>query len=80
MSVVTRKKTIQEDRDAVMRMVRAHVEAIHFLKTQKEASQKILAKYLRNSDREMLEGSYEIYRSDFIAIPYPIVQRSQARI
>ena len=77
MSVVTRKKTIQEDHDTVMRMIRAHVEGIHFLKTQKEASQKILAKYLKNNDKEMLEGSYEIYKEDFIAIPYPIVQGLQ---
>jgi len=77
MSVVTRRKTIQEDRDAVMRLVRAHVEGIHFLKTQKETSLKILAKYLRTNDRELLEGSYEIYSRDFIATPYPIVSGLQ---
>jgi NitT/TauT family transport system substrate-binding protein len=77
MSVVTRKKTIQEDHDTVARMIRAHVEAIHFLKTQKEASLKILAKYLRTNDRELLEGSYEIYKDDFIAVPYPITQGMQ---
>ena len=74
MSVVTRKKTIQDDRDTVMRMMRAHVEGIHFLKTQKEASLKILAKYLKNNDTELLEGSYEIYKDDFIATPYPITK------
>jgi len=77
MSVVTRKKTIQEDHDTVMRMMRAHVEGIHFLKTQKEPSMKILAKYLRTNDRELLEGSYEIYKDDFIATPYPITQGLQ---
>ncbi|HVO91909.1 MAG TPA: ABC transporter substrate-binding protein [Terriglobales bacterium] len=74
MSVVLRKRSIQEDRDTVARMIRAHVEGIHFLKTQKEASIKILAKYLRTNDRELLEGSYEIYKDDFIATPYPITQ------
>jgi len=74
MSVVTRKKTIQDDRDTVMRMMRAHVEGIHFLKTQKEVSLKILAKYLKNNDTELLEGSYEIYKDDFIATPYPITK------
>ena len=74
MSVVTRKRTVQEDRDTVARMMRAHVEGIHFLKTQKEASLKILAKYLRTTDKEMLEGSYEIYKEDFLATPYPITQ------
>jgi len=77
MSVVTRKKTIQDDRDTVARMIRAHVEGIHFLKTQKEASQKILAKYLKTNDKEILEGSYEIYKDDFIAVPYPITQGLQ---
>jgi len=74
MSVVTRKKTVQEDRDTVARMMRAHVEGIHFLKTQKEASMKILAKYLRTADKELLEGSYEIYKEDFLTTPYPITQ------
>ena len=78
MSVVTRKKTIQEERDTVMRMIRAHVEGIHFLRTQKEASQKILAKYLKTNDKEILDGSYEIYKEDFIAVPYPIIQGLQA--
>ena len=77
MSVVTRKKTIQEDHDTVARMIRAHIEAIHYLKTQKEASLKILAKYLRTNDKELLEGSYEIYKDDFIAVPYPVTQGLQ---
>ncbi len=78
MSVVTRRKYVTEDRETVMRMVRAHVEAIHFLKANKESSVKILSKYLKTSDPELLEGSYEIYRTDFIAVPYPITQGLQA--
>ena len=37
-SVVTRRKTIREDRDTVMRFVRSHVEAIAFHKQNKEFS------------------------------------------
>jgi len=77
MSVVLRRKSIIEDRDTVMRMVKAHVEAIQFLKTNKEASTKILGKYLKTSDRELLDGSYEIYKDDFISVPYPITQGLQ---
>lgn len=77
MSVVTRRKTIQDDRDTVMRMIRAHVEGIHFLKTQKEASLKILAKYLKTNDKEIIDGSYDIYKEDFISVPYPIIQGLQ---
>jgi NitT/TauT family transport system substrate-binding protein len=77
MSIVTRRKWVAEDRDTVMRMVKAHVEAIHYLKANKESSMKILGKYLKTNDRDLLEGSYEIYRKDFISVPYPITQGLQ---
>ena len=73
-SVVTRRKTIKEDRDTVMRFVRSFVEGIAFLKYNKEASKQVLAKYLRTNDPEYLEGAYVIYREDFIAAPYPITK------
>jgi len=78
MSVVTRRKYVQEDRDTVMRVVKSHVEAIAYMKTHKDFSLKVLAKYLRNNDKDLLEGSYEIYRQDFISTPYPIMQGLQA--
>jgi NitT/TauT family transport system substrate-binding protein len=77
MSVVTRRKYVQEDRDTVMRMVKSHVEAIAYMKTHKDFSMKVLAKYLRNDNKELLEGSYDIYRQDFISTPYPIMQGLQ---
>jgi NitT/TauT family transport system substrate-binding protein len=73
-SVVTRRKTIREDRDTVMRFVRSYVEGVAFLKQNKEFSQKVLGKYLRTSDREYLEGAYTVYKQDFIAAPYPITK------
>jgi NitT/TauT family transport system substrate-binding protein len=77
-SVVTRRKTIREDRDTVMRFVRSYVEGIAFLKQNKEFSQQVLAKYLRTSDPEYLEGAYTIFKQDFIAAPYPITKGLEA--
>jgi NitT/TauT family transport system substrate-binding protein len=77
-SVVTRRKTIREDRDTVMRFVRSYVEGIAFLKQNQEFSQKVLAKYLRTNDPEYLEGAYTIFRQDFIAAPYPITKGLEA--
>jgi NitT/TauT family transport system substrate-binding protein len=77
-SVVTRRKTIREDRDTVMRFVRSYVEGIAFLKQNKEFSQKVLAKYLRTTDPEYLEGAYTIFKQDFIAAPYPITKGLEA--
>ncbi|MGB7947293.1 MAG: ABC transporter substrate-binding protein [Candidatus Binatia bacterium] len=74
MSVVTRRKNIQEDRDTVMRLVKAHVEGIAYFKAHKEFSMKVLGKYLKVSDQELLEGSYAIFKEDFISVPYPIMK------
>jgi len=73
-SVVTRRKIIKEDRDTVMRFIRSHVEGIAFHKQNKEFALKVLTKYVRTTDREFLEGSYEIFKQDFIAAPYPITK------
>ena len=78
MSIVTRRKNVLEDRDTVMRLVRSHVEAIAYFKTHKDFSLKVLSKYLRINDRELLEGSYEIYKQDFISVPYPIMKGLEA--
>lgn len=73
-SVVTRRKTIREDRDTVMRVVRSYVEGIAYFKQNKTFSQKVLAKYFRTSDPEYLEGAYTIFKEDFLAVPYPITK------
>ena len=78
MSVVTRRKNIQDDRDTVMRMIRSHVEGIAYFKTHKDFSMKVLSKYLRMNDRELLEGSYEIFKDFFISVPYPIMKGLEA--
>ena len=78
MSIVTRRKNIVEDRDTVMRMVKAHVEGIAYFKNNKEFSIKVLIKQLKISDRETLENSYETYKQDFISVPYPITKGLEA--
>ena len=78
MSVVTRRKNIQDDRDTVMRLLKAHIESIAYFKSHKDFSLKVLSKYLRTNDRELLEGSYEIFKEDFISTPYPIMKGLEA--
>jgi len=77
-SVVTRRKTIREDRDTVMRFVGGFVEGIAYLKQNKEFSKKVLGKYLRTNDPEYLEGAYVIFKQDFISAPYPITKGLEA--
>jgi hypothetical protein len=38
----------------------------------------VLSTLLKTNDRELLEGSYELYRQDFISVPYPIMKGLEA--
>ena len=78
MSIVTRRKSIVEDRDTVMRMVKAHVEGIAYFRNNKEFAIRVLSKQLKVNDRETLENSYDTYRQDFIPVPYPIMKGLEA--
>jgi NitT/TauT family transport system substrate-binding protein len=78
MSIVTRRKSIVEDRDTVMRMVKAHVEGIAYFRNNKDFAKRVLSKQLKMNDRETLENSYDTYKQDFIPVPYPIMKGLEA--
>ena len=53
-------KFIREHRDIVSRYVKAHVEAVHTIWTDKEATVRVLGKFMgRGVDRHILEKSRE---------------------
>ena len=56
-----------EDRDTVMRMVKAHVEGIAYFENNKEFSYRVLSNQLKINDRDTLENSYDTYKQDFIS-------------
>jgi NitT/TauT family transport system substrate-binding protein len=71
---LTRESVIKARRPVVARYARAMVEAIHFIKTNKEATKAILAKRLRMDDSEGLERAYKAYSVIFREAPYPYVE------
>jgi len=68
--VITSRKFLASNRDIVRGFLRAWVEGIKIFKTDKDQSLKVLAKYLKIQDREVLEKSHEIYRPVYKKIPY----------
>ena len=50
--------------------LKSWLEGIKAFKTDKELSLKVLAKYLKINDRDVLEKSYEIYRPVYKKVPY----------
>ena len=69
--ILTRESTIKAKRPLILKLVRAMTEALHFLKTDKEAAKAIFRKNLGISDPEGLEKAYRDYSAVFPEVPYP---------
>ncbi|MBI4526148.1 MAG: ABC transporter substrate-binding protein [Deltaproteobacteria bacterium] len=66
---------IKTQPDLARDVVKALVEAIHYLKTHRKDSLEILAKYLKTNDVESLEETYEAVGLNLIAErPYPTLR------
>jgi len=62
--VTTTRTFIRESSDIVRRYVRSQIEAVHRIKTDREAAIKVLAKYVALQDKEILERAYADLSSD----------------
>lgn len=59
-NIVTRSY-LQHNRAAVKGFIKGQIEAMHYVKTNKEGSMRILKKHLQISDPEAVEGTYEFF-------------------
>lgn len=76
--VVTTRSFVRENSDVVRRYVRAYVEGLHRLKTDKSFSLKVLAKYTRVAEPEALEETYQHYAIKVMPrVPYPTTKGIQ---
>ena len=69
--VLTRESIIKSKRPLIAKFVRAMTEAIHIYKTEKEWTKAIISKYLKISDPEGLERTYNSFRVILPETPYP---------
>lgn len=67
--IIVRKEFARANRDVVKRFLKAWVEGTKIFKTDREVSLKVLGKYLRTKDAEILAKSYEPYRPVFERVP-----------
>lgn len=75
--IYTTGKYIKEQPDTVRRYIRAYVEAIHYFKTRKEETIKILSKYSRVEDRNVLEHTWSWFTENMPDHPYPPLEGYQ---
>ena len=74
--VATTRTFIRENPDIIRRYVKSQIEAVHRIKTDREAGIKVLAKYLAAPDKEILERTYDDISSDEKVPPkqYPTLE------
>jgi ABC-type nitrate/sulfonate/bicarbonate transport system substrate-binding protein len=66
---VARKNYLAKMRPDLINFTKAMIEGVHLYKADKEFSLKVLAKYMKLQDREVLEENFREY--DFPLKPYP---------
>jgi NitT/TauT family transport system substrate-binding protein len=70
--VVTTRRFVRDNPDTIRRYLKAYVEGLHRLKTDKAFSLQVLAKYTRTTERDFLEDTYQHYAIDVMPkVPYP---------
>jgi NitT/TauT family transport system substrate-binding protein len=72
--VVTTRKFLRSNEDTVRRFLRAYVEGAARAQRDKNFAFKVMGKYFRTDDKEVLEESYDTtIRSNFAIPPYPSI-------
>ena len=71
---VTTRKRIRENPDEVRRVVLAMTESVHFFKTHKEESIKVMQKYTRGLSRDVLDEAYAANAELLVDDGYPTLE------
>ncbi|MGH7931002.1 MAG: ABC transporter substrate-binding protein, partial [Candidatus Binatia bacterium] len=70
---------ITQKRPAALRLMRAFVEGIHFYKTRRPESMKIIAQYMRTNDMEAVGATYDYFAKKIVPKkPYPSLKGIKA--
>ena len=62
--VATTRRFIRENPEVVKKYIKAQIEAVHRIKTDRVAGMNVLVKYLGSQDKEILEKTYDDASSD----------------
>jgi NitT/TauT family transport system substrate-binding protein len=64
-AVLSREATVKSKRSVMIKLTRAMIEAVHFIKTQKEPTKAIFSKKMGITDPESLERAYKDFSGFF---------------
>lgn len=73
----TSRSYIKGNRDTVKAALKGYVEAIHYIHHNREETRKILGRYLRTTDPEVLDATYVWFVKRVAKRPYPTLKGIQ---
>ena len=73
----TSRSFIKNQRETVLGALKGYVEAIHYIHRNRDESRKIIAKYLRSSDAELIDATYAAFVKGVAKKPYPTLKGIQ---
>jgi NitT/TauT family transport system substrate-binding protein len=73
----TSRSYIKSQRDTVLSALKGYVEAIYYINRHRDETRKIVAKYLRLSDPEVLDATYTAFVKTVSKRPYPTLKGIQ---
>lgn len=68
-SLTVTRSFFEKNRPLVKNLLKAQIQAIHYIKTNKEGSLRVLGKYLKVTDPEMIEATYDFFSRRTVALP-----------
>jgi NitT/TauT family transport system substrate-binding protein len=79
-TVITTRSFIAQNRDTGLRFMRAFTRGMHRYRTDKEFSKKVLGKYGKIDDDELLEGTWQDYAPTLQKTPRPSLKAIQSML
>jgi len=76
-TVITTRTFVTQHRDLALRFMRAFTRGMHRYRTDKEFSKRVLAKYGKINDEEILEGTWQDYAPNMQKNPRPSLKAIQ---
>ena len=75
--LATSRSLIKGQRETVLSALKSYVEAIFYIQRNRDETRKIVAKYLRLSDPEVLDATYTAFVKSVAKKPYPTLKGIQ---
>jgi len=72
--IATTRTHIKQDRDLVMRYMRAHIEGIARFKREPDLGKRVIKKMLRLDNESLAQESWELFAKHRLAAPYPNIK------